>query len=75
MSSFVGGLFLVVGVIMAIFARHFARLGLSFYFSEQDLASSSGPRSYHVRLALAAVSTANVVAGLVGIYIGDKLLS
>ncbi len=74
MSVMSGGLFLVVGFAMVIFARRFARAGLSFYFSDQDLASSAGPRSGRVRLAIAAVTVANAALGLLAIYFGIRLL-
>ena len=74
MSAIVGVLFLVVGFAMAIFARRFARVGLSFYFSDRDLAPGAGPRAGRVRLAIASVTIANAAVGLLAIYIGIRLL-
>ncbi len=74
MSAIAGGLFLVVGLAMAIFARRFARVGLSFYFSDQDLAPNTGSRPGQVRLALAGVTIANAALGLLAIYVGIRLL-
>jgi hypothetical protein len=74
MSSVAGGLFLVVGLAMAVFARRFARAGLSFYFSDQDLAPSAGPRLGRIRLALAGVTIANAALGLLAVYVGIRLL-
>jgi hypothetical protein len=74
MSAVAGGLFLVVGFAMVIFARRFARAGLSFYFSDQDLAPSAGPRPGRVRLAIAAVAVTNAAVGVLGIYVGIRLL-
>lgn len=69
-----GGLFLVVGFAMVIFARRFARAGLSFYFPNQDLASSAGARPGRFRFAVAAVTVTNAALGLLAIYFGIRLL-
>lgn len=72
MSAIAGGLFLVVGLAMAIFARRFARVGLSFYFSDQDLAPGAVPRRSRIRLV--GVTIANALLGLLAIYFGIRLL-
>jgi hypothetical protein len=74
MSSFVGGLFLVVGIVMIIFVRPLARAGLSFYFSDQELAPSFGPRPGRVRLAMVTACITYIAMGFVSIYTGVKLL-
>jgi hypothetical protein len=74
MSAIAGGLFLVVGLAMAVFARRFARAGLSFYFSDHDLAPSAVPRTSLIRLALAGVTIANAALGLLATYVGIRLL-
>jgi hypothetical protein len=65
-------LFLVVGFVMTIFARRFARAGLSFYFSDQDLAGV-GPRHDRARIAVVGVTIANAALGLLAMYIGIRL--
>jgi hypothetical protein len=75
MIAIAGGIFLLVGLAMVIFARRFARAGLSFYFSDEDLDPNAGPRRSSIRLALAGVTIVDAVLGLLAIYVGIRLLS
>ena len=70
----VGAMFVVVGVAMVVFARPFARSGVSFYFSDRDLRADSGRGTRRVRMATVFVAVADALAGAFAIYIGLSLL-
>jgi len=70
MSYLVGAIFLVVGVSMVVFARPMARFGISFYFSDHDLAAGLESRSGRVVLVMTTIRVANTIVDLLAIYIG-----